>query len=53
MVWKMDVELVVGLCAVSKGCNLSCSDPDGGPCVSLRTCRCIRGPSDKTCDIGE
>lgn len=39
--------------AVSKGCNLSCSDPDSGPCVSLETCRCVKEADEATCDIGQ
>lgn len=39
--------------AVSKGCNLSCSDPDSGPCVSQETCRCIREANQETCKIGQ
>jgi hypothetical protein len=39
-------------CSVSKGCNLSCSDPDSGPCVSPPTCRCIRDVNVSTCTIG-
>ncbi|CAM6060271.1 unnamed protein product [Sphagnum tenellum] len=38
-------------CSVSKGCNLSCSDPDSGPCVSPPTCRCIRDVNVSTCTI--
>jgi len=38
-------------CSISKGCNLSCSDPDSGPCVSLETCRCVKEADEATCDI--
>ncbi|KAG0602873.1 hypothetical protein M758_10G048100 [Ceratodon purpureus] len=38
-------------CSVSKGCNLSCGDPDSGPCVSVEKCRCTRTESDSTCTV--
>ncbi|KAG0566858.1 hypothetical protein KC19_7G093100 [Ceratodon purpureus] len=39
-------------CSQTKGCNLSCSDPDTGPCISLENCRCTRGiDEDEDCII--
>jgi hypothetical protein len=48
LIWLLDF-----LDAVSKGCNLSCSDPDSGPCVSLEKCRCTRTEDEEDCDIGQ
>lgn len=39
--------------AVSPGCNLSCSDPDTGPCVSVEKCRCTRTEDDSGCTVGQ
>lgn len=51
--WTYLMTNLVFFDAVSKGCNLSCSDPDSGPCVSQETCRCIRETNQETCKIGQ
>ncbi|XP_024401275.1 uncharacterized protein [Physcomitrium patens] len=37
-------------CSVGKDCNLTCSAPERGPCVSFGNCRCTQG-SEGYCDL--
>ncbi|XP_024385263.1 uncharacterized protein [Physcomitrium patens] len=38
-------------CSANKGCDINCSDPDSGPCVSVDNCRCTKSDDDEKCEI--